>query len=415
MTKWQEVISFLEAFRTQPIVVGCSGGLDSMTLLHFLHKHGFRIIALHINYHQRGVESDLDQQLVADFCTKQQIEFYHRDYATDEKGNFQELARKFRYQFFEEIATKNNAVIAVAHHQDDQVETFCMNLMRNSGMMGLAAMLRINGRVIRPFLNLSKQELLEYAQNNKLEWRDDKSNFETKYLRNKWRLEFIPLLVEKYPTIKESILTLIDVFQRNQEALTAKMIPYANLIRNTNQITIEQLHQLTDNELFELWRQLNQNPRNFHRFKEILEYKSGKKIEVREPYKSISRTTDSLLWTPNKTIQSDRKLLVEKINSLPTKFDKNCIYLNPEKIQGKLILRPWQLGDRINSIGVKGSQLVSKIIKDAKIPLSKRDDIYIVKDDLEIHWVVGLKIGRNAISKTGDHIILKISINVNSK
>jgi tRNA(Ile)-lysidine synthase len=407
---WEKALNSMEQYRHQTIFVGCSGGVDSMVLVHFLHKNNFTIHVLHVNYQKRGVESDGDMEFVKEICQTHKIPFDIRFYEENLKGNFQENARKFRYDFFEEVRAKNDGIIALGHHSDDQVETFFMNLMRQSGILGLASIPVVRGNYVRPFLHLSKEDITDYAVKHNLKWREDKSNHSIQYLRNRWRLEFIPEMGKKYPNVKQSVLTLVNAFQETQRELEQKIRPITSSVRENKQLSIDCYNSLSSDELFELWRQLNQSSNLFSRFLELKNYPKGKFIEVNEPYARIVNegTYFSFVYAAVDTVIP--KLKISEINSLPTVFSKNEIYLNPDKIKGELKIRTWQKGDKIYPIGLKGSQSVSQIIRDSKSPFSKRETILVVHDDKTIHWVVGLKISKIATSEINDNRILKIEI-----
>lgn len=185
---WENALKIMEQFRSKTIYIGCSGGVDSMVLVDFLHKNQFKIHVLHVNYHKRGLESDKDMEFVKKYCEDQSIPHTFTHYTDKKKGNFQQNARDFRYDFFEKKAS-HDGVIALAHHADDQVETFFMNMMRQSGILGLSSIPVIRGQYVRPLLHLFKSDILNYAQTNNLEWREDLSNQSTHYLRNKWRFQ----------------------------------------------------------------------------------------------------------------------------------------------------------------------------------------------------------------------------------
>lgn len=404
---WEEIESFLAPYRTQTLFVGCSGGVDSMALLHYLHTNQFKVHALHINYHKRGTDSDADQALIQEYCLKLGIPLSYRDFIATSKGNFQEQARLFRYHFFEEMANKENGMIAMAHHADDQVETFCMNLMRKSGVLGLAGIPPIRKNYLRPFLNISKDTIIEYAKKNNVPWREDSSNHEAHYLRNKWRLEFIPFMEAENPTFKTSILTLVTAFQATQKELELAVMPLVNHIKTNSLISLKELSALSTEQRFELWRQLEQPSNLYQRFEELLTYNSGKQINGTGKLKRVYNYQNTIHFDygNHHKIPAFKQSIVEE---LPETFSKNEIYLDPSKVQGTLKLRTIHTGDRIASLGVKGTQLVSKIIKDANIPTHERSSILVLHDDKEILWVVGLKVSRNVIADKSKKTHLKV-------
>ncbi len=396
--RWLKVLA---PYRNTPLVLGCSGGVDSMVLLHLLHTHRFHVQVVHVNYHQRGADSDADEQLVVDYCQQHSIpcSTFHFNNASkkNKPGNFQERARHFRYTCFEKVVNSSpNAKIVLAHHADDQVDTFFLNLARKSGFMGLACMLPDSEQVLRPLLSATKHNLYEYAVQHDLRWREDQSNKESSYSRNKIRNEWIPFLEDHVPGIKSSVLTLIDVFQRNQHLLEANARSVVKRIQSTGRLELQQLMVLDKHLLFEIWRQLGQDAASFERFPSIFTSQKGKFVELSSPFKRVVREADYFYFERDTDASELPELVIETVEELPKQYTKDVIYLNPEKIIGDLKLRYWQVGDRIASLGMKGSQLVSDIISDAKIAHHQRDQVLVVSDEKDLHWVVGLKIGRLA-------------------
>ncbi len=400
----------MEQYRRQTIFIGCSGGVDSMVLAHFLHEHQFNIHVLHVNYQKRGTESDGDMKFVRLFCKDRNIPFDGRLYDESGAGNFQLNARKFRYKFFEEFAAGNNGVIALAHHADDQVETFFMNLMRQSGIPGLASIPVQRQHYIRPFLHIPKEELIRYAGEKGIKWREDRSNQSVEYLRNRWRLEFIPQMEKAVPELKRSALILIDAFQKTQWELEQKTVSVLSSILNDRKLSVECYDSLSSEELFELWRQLHQPPGLFHRFLEIRSYPKGKYIEIKDPFIKIIRESTYLSFVARTMDEAVPRLKTTRVDALPRTFSKNEIYLNPGKIKGELKIRTWQQGDKLFPVGMKGGQSISQIIRDAKVPFAEREKVLVVHDDTTIHWVVRLKVSRIAASRAGDDAILKVEI-----
>lgn len=205
--------------RGDGVVVGISGGSDSVGLALILKqikaKYDLKLHLVHINYHQRGEDSDRDQKFVERFAEENKLDLTVFSYlelgGSGCKGNLEELLRDFRYQKFEEVREKLNFdKVAVAHHLDDQIETFWMNLIRGSGLTGLTGMKIRRGFLIRPFLNFSKKEIEDFLENNQQKYRLDKTNLETEFIRNKIRLKLIPFLEKNFnPKIRGGLIKLI--------------------------------------------------------------------------------------------------------------------------------------------------------------------------------------------------------------
>lgn len=403
----------IDQFANHTIVVGCSGGVDSMTLIHLFSQVKFKLHVVHVNYQKRGESSDLDEQLVEDFCKQHAIYYSAYKFNSEEysAGNFQEQARNFRYQKMKDVARNySHSKIALAHHSDDQVETFFMNISRKSGVLGLAAMPFEKDTFIRPLLHSTKEEITNYAVQNDVPWRLDASNNTNNYQRNRWRNEFIPLVREAIPTIDDSVLLLVKLFQEKQLELEKEAEETIQFIEQNSYLELDELLKMDAALQFEIWRQLEQPAGSFDSFIQLTNLPNGKKIEIQGSYSEIIKDETRLQFIPLKAIvTTDLKLIITEIDSLPKHFSKEILYLNPEQIIGELKIRRWKDGDAIFPIGMQGKQLVSDIIKDAKIAQHRKKDVLIVEDDANIHWVVNLKIGRIACISNNDARIWKVT------
>lgn len=394
------------------VFLACSGGVDSMVLLHLLQSLKVNLSVIHVNYQLRGEASNRDAELVKSVCEQFEIPCEIRTInlkkALENGGNLQEEARKVRYDWFQAILDDNlNNRVALAHHQDDQVETFFMNLARKSGVLGMACMKREHNGIVRPLLDFSKAEILNYAKSHSINWREDQSNASNAYTRNRLRNEFIPFLQTEIPHLQESTSILIDHFQATQLELEEKVKPIVELIRETKILSIETYAALSEWERIELLRQFGISASYADRILNLNE--RGKQLEVNSSeFKSIVRDENQFTFLSNQTRAYQLKL--EEIDALPKIFSKDLAYFDADKIQGKLKLRRWKIGDRISPIGMKGSQLVSDIIKDAKITADRKQNQLVVHDDKTILWCVGLKISRKAIADDQSESILRCSV-----
>lgn len=403
----------LKSYQDHCFIVGCSGGVDSMALAHWLISEGFTVHLVHINYHKRGESSDLDQQCVEEFAKKNGISIHSFAYdsTTSKSTNFQESARNFRYKKFQSIAANYpKSLVSLAHHEDDQIETFFMNLSRKSGVLGLATMPFLHNNVVRPFLNASKTEIIDYAQTNQLEWREDESNSESNYTRNRWRNEFIPFLKNEIPSLTDSVSTLISHFQSLQAETEESVKQIVTKITETGILPLNYKSQFTDIQLFEIWRQMGQAASTFDSFIQLFELEKGKRCELSGEYECATKESDHIYFNKvNSTVEIPR-IKIETVDCLPTMFSKTEIYLDATKIVGELNVRPWKTGDALMPVGLNGRQLVSDIIKDAKIPNHAKSSVFVVCDEENIHWVLGLKIGKIGIASVDSVAILKISV-----
>ena len=196
-----------EDIPSKKFLLAVSGGADSAVLSHLFRVSDFEFQIAHVNYHFRGEDSNLDQKVVEDFCKKNNIIFHLKDVSEEEKTEMKSLqnwAREIRYNFFFNLLEKKNLdFIVTAHHLNDELETFIINLSRGSGIKGLSGIPKNENRILRPFLTFSKSEIYAFAEENNIDFREDKSNQKDDYLRNKIRNQIVPKMVEVFPNFLE--------------------------------------------------------------------------------------------------------------------------------------------------------------------------------------------------------------------
>ena len=299
----QEFTASFEAATTY--YVACSGGVDSMVLLSVLHQLGKTIHVLHVNYQLRGEASDLDQQLIEDFCNQHSIPYSIHSVELSKElengGNLQDLARNVRYTFFKEKALEIHSKIVLAHHADDQLELFLLNIARKSGVMGLSCMLPEYGRIIRPLLPFSKQEILEFALKEGIVWREDASNQSNKYRRNSIRNVFLPEIEAQLPEFRESCLYLIEQFQKNQLEVEQKIKIVTHKIQQENLLLYSDFDVLTEVEHIELLRQLAIPFGFLKEFKKLRHAENGKRLQLKKAKQLVIRTRTGFKWQLNET------------------------------------------------------------------------------------------------------------------
>lgn len=204
--------------RGKKVIVTCSGGADSIFLLHILNKLGYDCIVAHCNFHLRGEESNRDENFVREYCKKENhtllVEHFDTTkYATEKKLSIEMAARELRYNWFENIRKEYNAqAIAVAHHSDDSIETILLNLLRGTGLKGICGIRPKNGYIVRPLLCVNRKEIEEYLQNNDTQYITDSTNLENEYTRNKIRNIVMPILREINPQIDSVMLSNAENF-----------------------------------------------------------------------------------------------------------------------------------------------------------------------------------------------------------
>lgn len=225
---WKENLSFsAEEISSSTFLLAVSGGVDSMVLLHLFYKAGLSFQVAHVNYHLRGEASDLDQKLVEKYCKDHHILCHVKEVNAEEKQemkSIQQWARAFRYAFFYDLLSKNHLDFMVtAHHLNDALETFFINLSRGSGIKGLCGIPSHENKIIRPLLAYSKEEIYAYAHAEKIPYREDESNLKNDYLRNKIRNQLLPNLHEIFPHFLSSFQESISHLQSTQDYFQKKI------------------------------------------------------------------------------------------------------------------------------------------------------------------------------------------------
>ncbi len=356
-----------------------SGGADSVALLRLLLDAGADAVALHCNFHLRGEESDRDERFVADLCRRLGVELHvkHFDtlaYAREQHVSLEMAARNLRYEWFEQMRTQLGCdQIAVAHHQDDQAETVLLNLLRGTGLRGLVGMRARNGHIVRPLLHFSKQELLDYLSGVGQDYIVDSTNAERDALRNRIRLDVVPLLKDINPKAVEHICN------------TAQLVESFLNTPPEGAYTLHTLHE---------WLQ----PYGFNsaQIKAILREINGPSGAVYESH------THRLLRDRGRLILSERKEpnlcelrysiveTTEPLDFLQTQpLTPEHAYLDADLLTLPLQQRLCQTADRFCPFGMKGSRLVSDFLTDLKLNLFEKERQTVLLSGTDIVWVVG--------------------------
>lgn len=423
------------------IVVGVSGGADSVSLLHLLNRikdeYKLRLYAVHLNHQFRGSEADEDAAYVEKFCEKLGIKSYIYSknilaYSKNHGITFEEAGRLVRYNLFDQVMneTKSNK-IAVAQNMDDQGETLLMRLMRGSGLEGLSAIDYIrDGKIIRPILDISRKDIETYCYENHLMARIDKTNFEMEYTRNRIRLEMIPYIEEHFnPNIKETLSRTTNLIREDHgfinsilegayhEAAEEKFgeikIDRKSFLKHHPAIKKRILRKAIHSFLGDL-----KNIQNNHieKLLELIQYgQVGSKIDLPRGICAILGYRDFFIkWKEkqiedchfayNMDIRHVKEIEIKEIgmhltvdilegkNIYEIGLENNKKYFDLDKIKEGLVIRNRKNGDRFSPFGMKGTKKLKDFFIDEKIPREERGKIPLVCDGNEIMWVVGHRI-----------------------
>ena len=388
------MIDIASYIANQKMILALSGGIDSMVLANLLLKAKAQFVLAHCNFHLRGEESDGDEQFVREFAERNGLTLYVKQfeteqYAAEHKLSIEMAARDLRYAWFEELRRElGYDNIAVAHHADDQLETFFINLFRGAGIRGLKGMQPINGNIIRPLLNTSREEIHQYAIENGIQWREDHTNAETQFLRNKIRHELLPVIDGISKEGRASILKSISHLASENELYRELVKEKLDSLRFARNDVSEQL-------LFEWLRDYGFNEDQVHFIHEAMNGQPG--TSFFSPTHRVTVEREGLELTPIcQQMDAPVELSYQQLpNDEHFKLDKSTeiAQLDYDKLSFPLKLRKWQPGDRFHPIGMKGSKLLSDFFVDQKMTTREKEECRVLTTaNGEIVWVVGRRI-----------------------
>ena len=413
------------------IIVGLSGGADSVVLLSVLHELGYDCVAAHCNFHLRAEESARDEQSSADFAASLPVPFFKKDFDTNavakKKGiSIEMAARDLRYEWFEELRKNENAgAIAVAHHQDDSIETLLLNLIRGTGIKGLTGIKPRNGFIVRPLLCVSKAEILQYAQTENLPFVSDSSNSLPEFTRNKIRLQVIPLLKTLNLSINKALSQTMYNLNEAVKIYDAEVEKFKETVydERSGRIDISLLKQFPSPEtlLFELLKDFGFGKEIVSDIYKAIDSQSGK--EFYSPTYRLIKDREAFLLLPIEDGCDDKGMYLihlDEIGTLDIPFrmkisiifafqdmkehtlscqsewrhchDRSVAYLDRDKLHFPLLLRKWRPGDKFIPFGMKGFQKLSDFFNNNKISKPEKKKIWLLFSGGEIVWVVNHRI-----------------------
>ncbi len=405
-------------YSNEKILVAVSGGVDSVVLLDLLCEMGVECGVAHCNFHLRGDESDGDFEFVKNLAGKKYLAFYSKDfdtkkYAAENKISIEMAARDLRYDWFKELREVfNYKYIAIGHHADDVAETVLINLVRGTGIHGLSGIKSKLGKIVRPLLPFARKQLLEYAKENSIVFREDSTNAETDYVRNKIRHQIMPVLEEINPAIRTTMTENVQRF-REVELIYNRVIEENRLHlvftrENQLMISIPKLKDLLApvSHLFELLSPYGFHHRDVRKIVKSINGISGKLfysathqlLRDREylilSEISESNTNEYLISEEDNMIEIPLEIKVSKLDRTPGfKFSTNskiaCFDSNLLKFP--LSLRKWKEGDSFHPIGMKGKKKISDFFIDQKFSIQEKENTWLLLSGNKIVWVLGYR------------------------
>lgn len=394
------------------ILVGVSGGADSVALLLILKELGYQIQALHCNFHLRQEESDRDEKFVVKLCRENGIpllikHFNTKEYAKAKSISVEMAARELRYGWFYDMLSANNAqCIAVAHHKNDQAETLLLNLIRGTGIRGLAGMYPIRNRIARPLLCLTRQEILVYLSQFKQDYVTDSTNLERDATRNKIRLDILPQLAAINPNI-------INTLSETCSILTSSIPLYEKGVQeeleqikvNESELNIELL-QKTKNAAVIIFEWLKDKGFTNEQNTEVagaLDSVSGKFWES-QTHRLLKDRTRLILQEKNKETDN-LQVIQEEVESM-TEKSPSTAYFDKDKLKAPITYRTAKEGDWFIPFGMKGRKLISDYLTDIKATRFEKENQLLALCGEDIIWVVGHRSdNRYRVDKNTKHIV----------
>ena len=401
------------------ILIAVSGGIDSMVMADLFIRSGYNIGIIHCNFTLRGNESDMDEELVRTLATENNLPFFTKKFNTaayaEKNGvSIQMAARKLRYEWFEEIRINNGYdYVAVAHNLNDSAETLLINLTRGTGIAGLAGIKPSFKKIIRPLLFATRNSIEEYCSLNNISYREDKSNSETKYARNKIRHRVLPVLKEINPAAEFAISETAE-----RLSLTYKVVnEYIDEIRKKtasvkgNKIFFyaNRLKQFIKNDgvLFELFRPYGINSSTLKSLKKIISGDTGKQVFTQTHWLVKDRekilvseisNQENISYEINnlkelRAIPFIKSVVRKKYSSdykIPADNLTACIDL--EKISFPIIIRKWRYGDFFYPLGMNRKKKLSDYLIDRKLSRQDKEHILVLECNEKIVWIIGERI-----------------------
>ena len=398
----------------KPVLVGVSGGADSIALLTVLVELGYSCIVGHCNFHLRGEESMRDEHFTETYARKLglpfvKVDFNTRDYAAEHHLSVEMAARELRYAWFEEMRCVHDAqAIAVAHHRDDNVETVLMNLIRGSGIRGMSGIRPKNGFVIRPLLPVTRQEILQWLAERQLEYVTDSTNLSATYTRNFIRLRVLPLLETINPSVRTAINRTAEHLAET-ESLFAYVMADARkrVFEAENRLSIKALMQYPSPKtvLFELLKVFHFTPSSVDEIFLSLTKESGK-LFFSSSHRLV-KDRDCLLLSPLAAAGEKEVYFltgeegcwsgpidlafsrIVRIEELHIQKDKDIAYFDLDKLKFPLVLRHWQQGDWFVPFGMQGRKKLSDYFSDKKFSRLEKEQVWLLCSGDEVIWIVG--------------------------
>lgn len=418
------------------VLLGVSGGVDSMSLLHLLVRLGHQVSVAHMNFGLRGEASDQDEALVKETSNLLHVPFFTKqvataDYAKEQGISIQMAARDLRYQWFYELVEAHHFdFLATAHNADDNLETVLFNLSKGTGIKGLRGIKPKEGHVVRPLLFAEKRKILAYARSNAVLWREDASNAEVKYSRNKIRHEVIPalksinpsiishfentrlritgteqVLLQKVTEIKEQYTSLSEgILYISQDWMTgreADVVILIEILRN---------YDFSYSQCQNIAKAADQSGKIFYSDKFMLNINRGQfivkpKDESKDSFAIAIESKEGTYQIGDWSLRvSEHPVVAFQKGDAPHE-----VFLDSDTVELPLIIRRWEQGDAFQPLGMTGKKKISDFLVDQKVPLIDKAGVLVLESDATICWVVNYRLDDRFKVTDNTQKVLKIT------
>lgn len=415
-----KIRNFSRQFVSDKIIVGLSGGADSVALLVSLRSVGCECVAAHCNFMLRGEESERDMNHAREIAYRTGAEFVSirfdvPEYMSNHKCSLETACRELRYSWFQELCREMNAAwIAVGHHREDNVETFFLNLFRGTGIRGLKGMRPVNANIIRPLLSFTRDEIELYLKEKGVDFITDSSNNVADVARNRIRNTLMPVIRHDFPNADKSISTTISNLYATETFVKEMISRERDEWVNNGVIDISGIVKKRESASYIIFELLNELGFNSEQSRDIircvLSSATGKTFvnNTGEIY-----CLDRGKLVPMSQANNEYRIITEiiSINDFTPGQNPFIEYFDLSILDGEpLKVRKWQLGDRMKTFGMKsGSRLISDIMRDAGYSLVDKDNTRLLVKGDDILWVIGLRRSNSYLVNRKSSEILRIT------
>jgi tRNA(Ile)-lysidine synthase len=417
------------------ILLAVSGGMDSMVMVRLFRDANVQIGIAHVNHNLRGEESQQDEDFIKNYCETYHLPFFVAsiDPKTFDRQNMHEKARQFRYDFFEKVMTVNDyQYVATAHHQDDVVETFLMNMSRGAGLNGLSSIPSKRQHIIRPILFATKEDITNFVTIEKIQFREDSSNASDKYLRNSLRHHIVPALYELEPRARQGIPQTIANIKTSFELLTELTnIVKENMVKKQKDeivIDLMELNKLQNATSF-LFQIIQEYGYNYDQCVDILsDHDQNSRFFLTKTHETLLdrnklhirpiqvKTDDHAIFQLDLNTEvtiANKKIKLETVESHTITFDNNnnIQYIGIDHLSLPFNVRKWQAGDTFAPLGLKGKkQKLQDFLINNKLSLHEKSNVVVIVSGDKIISIPGYRISEDVKVTEHSKLIARVSM-----